>query len=327
MLAGQETATLQTILTACHVSDTQANPKQINEQVACIERATRALTRQLAAENALQAAIGQLDNLLQNGYPAPVQPDAGASSGSSSSGSSAGASTLGTPTTCGPGASTNDPLIRVHRALMAPKNAADDFGYRLGRKYVIYQVTISNDNRDFQYLIHDVSVDLSALFGAKPGTYEYAASSQDLSLLRGVPEKGQDLDRRNWILHLLQGIGSVAGAVSGLTPFSSIFGSSVAVFSGSFLQAYAGIAPDHTATQLNRLSDSAYITNTLVDRQHAKTIAIFVPSATILTNRDQAQYWRNPGAFLERMHLEQADVCVDGAFITTVTQTNSTRAQ
>ena len=67
----------------------------------------------------------------------------------------------GTSTTCGAGSGDNNPFIRVHRLLMAPKNASDDFGYRLGKRFIVYQVTISNDNKDFQYLIHDVSLDLS----------------------------------------------------------------------------------------------------------------------------------------------------------------------
>jgi len=140
-----------------------------------------------------------------------------------------------------------------------------------------------------------------------------------LTLLRGIPEKGQDLDKRNLTLHVLQGIGSVAGAVSGLTSFSDVMGSSVAVFNGPFLQAYVGLAPDHTGTQLNRLSDSAYITNTLIDKQRAKTLAMFIPEATLLSREQQNKYWKEPHAFLEEiLNLDQADVCVDGAFITTV---------
>jgi hypothetical protein len=113
-------------------------------------------------------------------------------------------------------------IHRVHRLFMAPKNTSDDFGYRLGRRFFVYQVTIENQSTDHQFLLHDVSIDLSTLFSAQPGTYLYTASSQDLTLLRGIPEKGQDLDKRNLTLHILQGVGSVAGAVSGLTSFSDV---------------------------------------------------------------------------------------------------------
>jgi hypothetical protein len=301
LFGNQAAAIIRNVRDACHVSDTETNPKKINKQNACVERTTQALNRKLAAESALQSAVGRVYDT----PPARISTDVGQSAN-------------GTSSTCGPGTGANNSLIRVHRMLMAPKNASDAFGYRLGRRYIVYQVTVSNDNKDYQYLIHDVSVDLSRLVGVSSGSYQYAASSQDLTLLRGIPEKGQDLDRRNLILHVLQGIGSVAGAVTGLTSFTAVMGSSVAVFSGSLLQGYVGIAPDHTGAQLNRLSDSAYVTNTLVDKQRARTIALFIPEATILSKADQTQYWRDPQVFLQHLHLNEADVCVDGAFITTV---------
>ena len=325
-------AAISKIKTACKVNDSETDPKKINKQLDCVTRAVAAQRRKIVVERTLRSTVNQALGVSApptppaprppvrsgvvppaTGAPPPaVQQEVQAPQGNQ------GASASGTPSSCGKGTGTNNPLIRVHRALMAPKNAADDFGRRLGRRYVIYQVTISNDNKDYQYLIHDVSVDLSALFGADPGAYLYAGSSQELSLLRGIPEKGQDLDPRNLIYHVLQGIGSVAGAVSGLTVFSDVMGSSVAAFNGPFLQSYVGIAPDHTGTQLNRLSDSAYITNTVVDKQRAKTIAIFVPEATILSPSQQKQYWNNPYGFLQTLNLDQADVCVDGAFITTL---------
>jgi hypothetical protein len=307
---------IQKINAACKVSDTETDPKKINKQLDCVMAALGAQRRKIVTEQSLQSMIDQAYGVSQP--PAAVQRIVQAAPPLPAPQGNVTQSASNTTSACGAGSGDSNPLIRVHRVLMAPKNASDDFGHRLGRRYIVYQVTISNDNKDYQYLIHDVSVDLSSLFGALPGTYQYAASSQDLTLLRGIPEKGQDLDPRNLTLHILQGIGSVAGAVAGLTPFSDVMGSSVAVFNGPFLQSFVGIAPDHTGTQLNRLSDSAYITNTIVDKQRARTIALFIPEATLLSLADQRQYWKNPYAFLQQLNLDQADVCVDGAFITTV---------
>lgn len=316
-------AEVQKIKNDCNVSDTETDPKKINKQLDCVVRAVAAQRRKLVTERSLQSTINQAHGVSR----IPAAPPAAVPVVPSAPGSAnVGGSSSDTSSTCGPGTGANNPLIRVHRLLMAPKNASDDFGYRLGRRYIVYQVTISNDNKDYQYLIHDVSLDLSPLFFAEAGTYQFAASSQDLTLLRGIPEKGQDLDRRNLTLHVLQGIGSVAGGISGLTPFSDVMGSSVAVFNGPFLQSYIGIAPDHTGTQLNRLSDSAYITNTLIDKQRAKTIALFIPEATILSRADQKRYWKDPYAFLQEINLNKADVCVDGAFITTVPPPSLTSA-
>jgi hypothetical protein len=331
----------------CGVDEAETNPKKINKQINCVAHAVAAQRRKIVVERSLRQTVEQAYgvpkapaavNQPQSPAPPPPPPPgrgqgqgqgpapAPAAPATSLGPTYAGASASNTPSTCGQGTGSNNPLIRVHRLLMAPKNASDDFGYRLGRRYIIYQVTISNDNKDYQYLIHDVSLDLSVLFHADAGTYLYAASSQDLTLLRGIPEKGQDLDKRNLIYHVLQGIGSVGGAVSGLTSFSDVMGSSVAAFNGPFLQSYVGIAPDHTGTQLNRLSDSAYITNTVVDKQRAKTIAIFIPEATILSREDQKAYWKDPYAFLQTLNLDQADVCVDGAFITTIAPPTLTSA-
>jgi hypothetical protein len=311
------------ILKACKYSPSETNAKSLKKQLDCIQGKLATLKRKIVVERSLQATVNRAYGVsapppqIGAGAPPPAAEQAPAQVAEGQS-LYVGQSASNTPSTCGKGAGANNPLIRVHRMLMAPKNASDDFGHRLGRRFIIYQVTISNDNKDFQFLIHDVTVDLSLLFGFPTGNYLYSASSQELTLLRGIPEKGQDLDPRNLTLHILQGVGSVAGGVSGLTPFSDVMGSSVAVFNGPFLQSFVGIAPDHTGTQLNRLSDSAYIVNTLIEKQRAKTIAIFIPEATILTKTQQNEYWKDPNNFLQSFNLDQADVCVDGAFITTI---------
>ena len=314
------TAAIQQVKTQCNVVEGETDPKKVKKQSDCVAKAVAAQRRKIYEEKALRSTFNQV-------YGVSTQPQAGRPAPSPGPApGNAGASSSDTSSTCGKGAGANTPLIRVHRLLMAPKNASDDFGHRLGRRYIVYQVTISNDSKDFQFLIHDVSLDLSPLFFEEAGTYKFAASSQDLTLLRGIPEKGQDLDRRNLSLHVLQGIGSVAGAVSGLTSFSDTMGSSMAVFNGPFLQSFVGIAPDHTGTQLNRLSDSGYITNTLIDKQRAKTIALFIPMATILSKDDQKLYWDDPYIFLQQVNLNKADVCVDGTFITTLASPTLTAA-
>ena len=244
--------------------------------------------------------------------------------GSGSAQAFVGGSLLGTPTTCGAGSGFNNPaLIRVHRVILTSQVASDDFGFRLGRRYIVYQVTVENGSKDYQFMLQDVSVDFSRQYNQPSGTYSYNASGQDLTLLRGVPEKGADLDPRNLTLHVLHGIGSVAGAVSGLTDFADVMGPSVAIFNGSFLQAFTTIAPDHTGTQLNRLSDSAFAANTVIDKQRAKTIAMFIPIDEVLSHREQKDFHSDPNAFLgfgdQTGILNAADVCVDGTFIQVVT--------
>jgi hypothetical protein len=245
----------------------------------------------------------------------------------------------------------NSRLIGVRRELLAPKEASDVYGHRLGKRYIVYQVSVTDLSKDYQYVVHDITVnlkDVMASEGSKrcqelsgdqgdqkaacaanlpclePNNEHDAAclaSSRRLELLRGIPEKGQDYDPRNLSLHILTGLGSVAGGVSGLTPFSDVMGSAVSVFSGAFLQAFVGIFPDHTGTQLNRLSDEAFASNSLVDKLHTKDFAIFIPQALVLEAADQKTFWSDPRALLDTVPLDLVDVCVDGSLVTEVSIT------
>lgn len=327
------------IRTRCGYDPNERNPKKIKKTNACTDKLIRVHQQSVRLEESLrntaqaEALTQKRSELVQKqanatllmqlaeiagtpgGAPAPTPPPPGAGSPQPF----AGGSLTGTPSTCGAGSGFNTALIRVHRVVLTPQVASDDFGYRLGRRFVVYQVTIENGSKDMQFMLQDVTVDFSRQFNQTPGTYSYNASSQDLTLLRGVPEKGEDLDRRNLLLHVLQGIGSVAAGVSGLTSFSDVMGSSVAVFNGPFLQGYTTVAPDHTGTQLNRLSDSAFVANTIVDKQRAKTIAMFIPADEVLSHDQQKDFRNDPYAFIgladQPGMLTQADVCVDGTFI------------
>ncbi len=134
-------------------------------------------------------------------------------------------------------------------------------------------------------------------------------------MLRGVPEKGQDYDPRNITLHILQGVGAVGAGVSGLTAFSDVMGSAMANFNGAFIQSFTGIFPDHTATQLNRLSDMAFTSNTLVGKLQTKKFAIFIPEALVMPKDDEKNYWSDPRAELDTLPFDQLNVCVDGILL------------
>jgi hypothetical protein len=137
----------------------------------------------------------------------------------------------------------------------------------------------------------------------------------DLTLLRGIPEKGQDYDPRNMTLHIFQGIGSVGAAVSGLTPFSDVMGSAMGNFNGAFIQAFTGIAPDHTSNQLNRLSDRAFASGTLIGKLQTHVFAIFIPEPFVLHNKEASLFHSDPKKLLDWLPLDQVDVCVDGILL------------
>jgi len=251
-----------------------------------------------------------------------------------------------TPDACAtgtPGALAAKGILFVHSSLVLPKEASDDFGYRLGKRFLVYQVSVTNAATDFQYSVSDIVVDFSPIFNIRKGlpttvdsdgnatsvptaattsvSTAFEASSQDLLMLRGVPEKGQDYDPRNMTLHILQGVGAVGAGVSGLTAFSDVMGSAMANFNGAFLQAFTGIAPDHTATQLNRLSDMAFTSNTLVGKLQTKKFAIFIPEAFVMSKDDEGKYWSDPRAELDKLPFDQLNVCVDGILLVQATTT------
>jgi hypothetical protein len=336
----------QAIKTSCKYREGETDPKKIEKVNTCVAKAIQVYRQKIRLARSLtitatDEAVMQNEEKVTGGAPSLslalktqglLSAKAAATTTQNPTQSTSpgapplmtGSSLSNTPSTCGPGNGSNDPgLIRVHRVVMTPQVASDDFGHRLSRRFVVYQVTIENESKDYQYMLQDVSIDFSGHFNQPPGTYQYNASGQDLTLLRGVPEKGQDLDPRNVILHVLQGIGSVAGGISGLTSFGDVMGPSVALFNGSFIQGYTAIAPDHTSTQLNRLSDSAFMANTVIDKQRAKTIALFVPEDEILSKDEQKAYWKDPNAYISFDNptgvLNAADICVDGTFIQAVT--------
>jgi hypothetical protein len=270
------------------------------------------------------------------GAPAPggnaggAQNQAAATQQQHTQGQQLTGSAWGTPDACATGtagALAAKGILFVHRSLVLPQQATDDFGYRLGKRFLVYQVSVTNAAPDFQYAVSDIVVDLKPILTslnvtllqadgtdvATPAAYQ--ASSQDLTMLRGVPEKGQDYDPRNMTLHILQGIGAVGAAVSGLTPFSDVMGSAMANFNGAFLQAFMGIAPDHTATQLNRLSDKAFTSNTLIGKLQTKTFAIFIPEQFVMPKGDQKTYWKDPRTLLTKLPFDQLNVCVDGILL------------
>lgn len=326
----------------CKDNPLETDPKKVLKVNQCEQKAVHAYMQKARTANALSiAAKTTTVPAIQTHAPGPfMRAEALATEPGGSTGSNAvdktgtninpdtmmaGGSLSNTPSTClkGNGSGINTPLIRVHRVIMTPQVASDDFGSRLGHRFIVYQVSVENNSMQYQYMLEDVSIDFSEFYGLKPGTFRFNASGQDLTLLRGVPEKGQDLDRRNALLHVLQGIGSVAGGVSGLTAFSDVMGSAVAVFNGPFIQGYTTLAPDHTSTQLNRLSDSAFLTNTIIDKQRARTIALFVPEDEIFSKYQQKLYWKDPNEFmgfddLQTGILNGADICVDGTFIQAV---------
>jgi len=214
--------------------------------------------------------------------------------------------------------------------LIEPKVVSDAFGKRIAERFVAAQVTIANKNQSRQYLIHDVSFDFSGALSEAdrkncphptfPTVNLCEFSSHELSLLRGVAEKGEAWDARNVLLRALQGAGTVGAGLIGIPIRGPSYAASVAIFNGPLISSFRNIFPDFTTNQMNRLSDSAYIANSLVPKGQSKVIVAFLPQSVFLSKEDREAFWKEPHAVLNRSgFLRRLVIRIDGEHIVETT--------
>jgi len=207
--------------------------------------------------------------------------------------------------------------VAISAALMDPKNVSDIFGKRVSKRYICVQVTISNRNKDFQFLIHDVLMFVGDIYldtSLKPRV-KYAATSEDKLLVRGVAEKGQTYDRTNFILRLLRATGSIAATVTGIASVGVSYAPTVAMFNGPALTSYRDVFPDLTINQMNRLNDTAYSANTLVPKQSSKVLVAFLPQAVLMDSKLRDKFWNDPLSISSQIDFRNLETKVDGSFI------------
>jgi hypothetical protein len=230
----------------------------------------------------------------------------------------------------------NADYLKLTRALMLPKSVADAFGRRIGKRYIAMQITVANRNGDYQWLITDGAVNMERLITYMESDQSCApkvaslkttlgplppnphVTGSDLTVMRGVAEKGQLLDPRNLTFRILQGSGTIAAGLLGVTTFGPSFSPSVAAFNGPLLTAYQSIFPDETVNQLNRLNDSTYAANTVVPKQQAKVLVVFIPMSILLDKKEQNDFYSNPNKVLNSpcSDLRLLDASVNGHFVT-----------
>lgn len=211
-----------------------------------------------------------------------------------------------------------DEFIDPQVSVIAPKNVSDIFGRRIAHRYVAFQITVSNTSKDYKFLVENITLDLNeiATDASLKVPEDYRPASTDLSLIRGVSEKGQDYDRRNFILRLMRGAGTVAAGLIGVTTFGASYDPSVAVFNGPVITAFANTFPDHTINQLNRLNDSAYQANILIPREGAKVIVAFLDQAMFMNKDLRKKFYDDPMNIVEKIDFRKAVPNVFGIMIT-----------
>jgi hypothetical protein len=216
--------------------------------------------------------------------------------------------------------------VKVYLTPVDPKVISDVFGKRIAERFIAIQITVTNGNADYQYLVQDISLDFKDVYVGPPlpagavnrSVPPYTLSSLSLSLLRGVAEKGQGQDKRNKILRLFRAVGTIAGGLVGVVGFGPSFAEAVAVFNGPVINSYSEAFPDYTINQMNRLNDNAYEPNTLIPKQQAKVLVAFVPQALFLTSQQRKDFWNEPMVLFKEIDLRRTDAFVKGNFIANV---------
>ena len=150
------------------------------------------------------------------------------------------------------------------------------FGQTLAGEYIAIQLVVRNINSQQEFLVHDAefSVD-SDLLGAH-GRY---FSGLDKLTVRQFMLSSRDYGRRNFLVNMSQGIGTILSAT---TP---VYGGGLAnassVYSAGFLNALTGVWKDHNTEQLNMLNDVGFSASktdrTVVPKSGTAMFIIFVP--------------------------------------------------
>ena len=130
--------------------------------------------------------------------------------------------------------------------------------------------------------------------GFELSKYRFRLSSMELSLVRGIAEKGQGQSTRNLLLRLLRATGTIAASFIGVTPVGRSYAPAAAMFNGPMLTSYSDAFPDYTINQLNRLNDSAYRANTLVPKGMSKVLVVFIDQADFLTDQQRSMFKKDP---------------------------------
>jgi hypothetical protein len=144
---------------------------------------------------------------------------------------------------------------------------------------------------------------------------KYRLSSEELSVVRGVAEKGQVQDVRNRVFRYLRAAGTIAGGITGVAAFGNSFAAAVAAYNGPLLTSYSETFPDFTINQLIRLNDSAYVANRVVARQQALVFVAFIPQAIFMTRKQAKKFYGDPLSIKDDVDFRQIEVIVDGNFI------------
>jgi ssDNA-binding Zn-finger/Zn-ribbon topoisomerase 1 len=182
------------------------------------------------------------------------------------------------------------------------------FGVTVADQYIGIQVVVRNLSPNLEFLVHDAELAVDTDLNGRHGGF---FSGIDKLTVRGYSLASKHYGRRNLIVNMAQGAGTILSAV---TP---IYGDAVknasAVYNSGFLGALTNVWKDSNTDQLNLLNDVGFSASktdrTVVPKSGTAMFVIFVESKPL-----QQVWWAQPCAkalVLSKLGGTQAQTGVD----------------
>jgi hypothetical protein len=217
---------------------------------------------------------------------------------------------------------TNIENVVFAQAVLLPRKQAERvFSKEIGSHYAVVQVTISNESKDADFLLHSIFLDYSqwALSGgltsksdcpATQSKYQATDCPNQVASVESRIIRGELQDAANWTLRngLVRATVFVGAMASGLPAFKSLEAIKyVKNYNGEFVPGFQAFWPDSTVPQLNRTSDFGFSTKKVISRQSSDIVYAFFPIDRFLTPTLKRIFLKSPAIFFSppQMFIDQ----------------------
>jgi hypothetical protein len=176
------------------------------------------------------------------------------------------------------GVTSRPPDVSCAMSLMSWDEEHKAFGRTIADTFLAAQMTVRNLNDDYEFLVHDAELAVDAN-GAQLARFQ---ASHDKELARSVLQYGQSYDRQHEFINIVDGIGTLLGAIVGLPQPSidALTGASGAYHAG-FMPLFHTLVPDLTTKNLNTLNDLAFsaanASRIVVPKGGSVPFVVFIP--------------------------------------------------
>lgn len=214
------------------------------------------------------------------------------------------------------------PDVACSMAVLSWNSVRYSFGQTLANEYIAVQIVVRNMNSQQEFLVHDAefSVD-SDLLGAH-GRY---FSGLDKLTVRQFMLSSRDYGRRNFLVNLAQGVGTILSATS--LVYAGGVADATSVYNAGFLNAVNNTWKDHNTEQLNLLNDVGFSASktdrTVVPKSGTAMFVIFIPAkqfqtgwwtqecANVIVTSKQTSKGQEPGVCTKAQEEQGASNCVE----------------